>query len=52
MQWEPGAIRNSPLICFSEVQRGRKAVGRICLIKPQKRNSQSVPSALDANVFI
>lgn len=48
----PRAIRNSLLICFPQVQRGKKASGRICLIKPQKRDSQSVPSVLDANLFI
>lgn len=52
MQWERRAVRNSPLICFPQVQGGKKAGGRICLIKLQKRDSQSVPSALDANIFI
>lgn len=52
MQWEPRTIKNSPLICFPQVQRGKKAGSRVCLIKPQKRDSQSVLSALDANIFI
>lgn len=54
MQQEFRAIKNSPLVCFPQLQgekKVKKAGGRIFLIKLKERDRQSMPRVLNASML-